>query len=114
MMVLRQSEFLSDVCRLIGFAQSQGFIVTGGELYRPPEMQKLYVEQGKSKTLAGRHQDRLAIDLHFFKKDKDRLVMCSFEDTEVAGKYWQSLNVKNRWGGYFKTLVDTPHFERSK
>ena len=36
-----QAAFLRDMCRLVEFASSQGFMVTPGELYRTPEQQEL-------------------------------------------------------------------------
>ena len=32
---------------------------------------------------------------------------------EVLGKYWESLDEKNTWGGSWTTFKDAPHFERS-
>jgi len=29
-----------------------------------------------------------------------------------VGEYWQSLNPKNQWGGFWKSFKDVPHFER--
>lgn len=41
-LVLEQSRFLQDVCKLIAHATEKGFVVTGGELERRPEMQEIY------------------------------------------------------------------------
>ena len=40
-----QWEFLQDVGKLIAFAKEKGFKLTGGELWRTPEMQKIYLKQ---------------------------------------------------------------------
>ena len=66
----KQSRFLIDVANLIVYAKTQGIELTGGELYRPIEMQKLYLKQGKTKTLSSKHQAKLAIDLNVFIKGK--------------------------------------------
>ena len=105
-----QAEFLLDVCRLIQWATARGWMVTGGELARPVEMQKIYIETGRSKTMLSKHLDRLAIDLNFFKLGK---YICSVEALKEVGEFWESLNPKNRWGGNFKNFKDAPHFERN-
>lgn len=109
-LVVDQALFLQDVCKLIAYATAQGWTVTGGELYRTPEQQEIYVKTGRSKTMNSNHLKRCAIDLNFFKDGK--LV---WDRTQLApiGAYWESLNSKNRWGGNFKSLVDVPHFERN-
>lgn len=109
-LVNEQAQFLLDVCKLIKFCSETGFIVTGGELYRTVEQQEIYVKTGRSKTMNSNHLKRCAIDLNFFKNGK-----LTWNKTEIApvGKFWESLNEKNRWGGNFKTLVDVPHFERN-
>lgn len=105
-----QAAFLLDACKLIQYATEQGWTVTGGELFRTPEQQEIYLKTGRSKTMASNHLKRCAIDLNFFKDGK--LV---WDKTQLApiGAYWESLNPKNRWGGNFKSLVDVPHFERN-
>lgn len=105
-----QAAFLVDACKLIQYATEQGWMVTGGELYRTPEQQEIYLKTGRSKTMASNHLKRCAIDLNFFKDGK--LV---WDKAQIAplGAYWESLNPKNRWGGNFKSLVDVPHFERN-
>lgn len=109
-MVTEQAEFLLDACKLVQFATSQGWVVTGGELFRTAEQQTIYVRTGRSKTMNSNHLKRCAIDLNFFKDGK--LV---WDKTQLAplGAFWESLNPKNRWGGNFKSLVDVPHFERN-
>jgi hypothetical protein len=105
-----QAAFLLDACKLVQYATEQGWSVTGGELYRTPEQQEIYLKTGRSKTMASNHLKRCAIDLNFFKDGK--LV---WDKAQIApiGAYWESLNPKNRWGGNFKSLVDVPHFERN-
>ena len=109
-LVVEQAAFLQDMCKLIQHATEQGWTVTGGELYRTPEQQEIYLKTGRSKTMASNHLKRCAVDLNFFKGGK--LV---WDKAQIAplGAYWESLHPKNRWGGNFKSLVDVPHFERN-
>lgn len=104
--VAEQAAFLLDVCKMIQWATEQGYVVTGGELSRPVEMQQIYVKTGRSKTMKSRHLDRLAIDLNFFKDGK-----LTYE-TEDVGRYWESLSPKNSAGMFWKSFKDAPHFER--
>ena len=46
-----QAAFLMDACKLIQYATEQGWSVTGGELYRTPEQQEIYLKTGRSKTI---------------------------------------------------------------
>lgn len=105
-----QAAFLLDVCKLINYATEQGWMITGGELYRTPEQQEIYLKTGRSKTMASNHLKRCAVDLNFF---KDGQLIWDKAQIAPLGAYWESLNEKNRWGGNFKSLVDVPHFERN-
>lgn len=105
-----QAAFLLDTCKLIQYATEQGWMVTGGELYRTPEQQEIYLKTGRSKTMASNHLKRCAIDLNFFKNGQ---LIWDKQQLAPLGQYWESLNPKNRWGGNFKSLVDVPHFERN-
>ena len=105
-LILEQWEFLKDVAKLIPFIESRGLTATGGELWRTPEQQAIYVKKGLSKTLTSKHLERLAIDLNIFKDDK--LITCPQE----IGKYWISLSAKNAWGGNWVNFRDYGHFER--
>lgn len=109
-LVAEQAAFLLDVCKLVQFATECGWVLTGGELFRTPEQQEIYLKTGRSKTMASNHLKRCAIDLNFFKDGKlvwDRTALAPL------GEYWESLHSKNRWGGNFRSLVDVPHFERN-
>lgn len=108
-MVDEQAEFLLDVCKLVAFATSNGVVVTGGELYRTPEQQKIYVDTGRSKTMNSKHLQRLAIDLNFF---IDGQLCYDVEKLRAVGEYWQSLSPKNSAGMFWQSFKDLPHFER--
>jgi len=105
----KQAQFLTDVALLIQWVNSQGWYVTGGELFRTREQQEIYVRQGKSKTYNSKHLKRLAIDLFLFKDGK---VTWKLEDYRPLGEFWQSIRPENVWGGNFSTLKDGVHFER--
>ena len=106
-----QSAFLLDTCLLIQYCTNRlKWQVTAGELWRPVEMQQIYVQTGRSKTMKSNHLKRLAIDLNFFINGQ---YVCTKEAIEPAGKYWESLSPKNRWGGNFNNFKDCPHFERN-
>lgn len=108
-LVPEQAAFLLDVCDLVRYATSLGFVVTGGELQRPLEMQAIYVKTGRSKTMNGQHLRRLAIDLNFFANGE----LCYDKATlQPIGDYWETRNPKNSWGGNWKSFKDMPHFER--
>ena len=105
-----QAAFLLDACKLIQHATELGWTVTGGELYRTQEQQKIYFDTGKSKTMNSNHLRRLAIDLNFL---KDGQPVWDKAQLQPIGAYWESLNPSNRWGGNFASLPDVPHFERN-
>ena len=113
-MVDEQWAFLQDVAKLVSHAAQYGFVLTAGEAWRPPEMQKIYVDTGRSKTLDGPHPRRLAIDLNLFVKGqyvgglpaKDQVTAYA-----PLGQFWKSLSPKNKWGGDWGW--DANHFERS-
>ena len=121
-----QQIFTQNIALLILKANSLGINLTMGEAYRTMEQQELYYH-GKSvrvedyrlelisvnkrtQTMQSNHLKRLAIDFNFFIKGvltyTDPLVV-------VLGKYWESLDPLNRWGGHFKNFYDAPHFERN-
>ena len=104
-----QAAFLLDLCKLIEYATARGFVVTGGELYRTPEQQQIYVKTGRSRTMNSLHLQRRAVDLNFFKDGKlvyDKAVLAPL------GLFWESLHPLNSWGGNGVKLVDVPHFSR--
>ena len=109
-LVKEQAAFLLDVARLINKATELGFVVTGGELARTVEQQAIYVKPGRSKTMNSIHLKRCAIDLNFFKDGK---LTYDIPALTPVGEYWESLNSeKNKWGGFWKSFKDVPHFER--
>lgn len=108
-LVPEQFAFLLDVAKLINFIEKENLVATAGEVYRTPEQQDIYFKQGKSKTRNSNHLKRLAIDLNFFKDGK---LTYDLSHLETIGRYWESLNSKNRAGMFWK-FRDVPHFERN-
>lgn len=107
--VQEQAAFLKDVILLLQKADKLGFVVTGGELFRTPEQQQIYVKTGRSTTMNSNHLRRCAIDLNIFLNDT---LVYDVEILRPLGEYWKSLNPKNDWGGFWKSFKDVPHFER--
>ena len=103
---------------LVWIYQQQGLAVVMGEVKRPVEMQKLYVEQGKSKTMQSKHVDSLAVDLSLF---VDGVYQTEGDVYRSLGLKWESMG--GRWGGRFgvdpkdyavKIGWDANHFELSQ
>ena len=109
-LVAEQAAFLLDLSHLIQHAREEGWVLTGGELWRSPEQQAIYLKSGRSKTMHSNHLRRCAIDLNFFWGGK---LIWDVDLIRPIGNYWESLCPKNRWGGNFKGFVDVPHFERN-
>ena len=128
-LVQLQWEFMKDVKKLLDFIEQEGdFIVTGGELFRPYDMQLLYFygkrvrevngelvfvnDKRKSWTLHSKHLQRLAIDLNFFELiDGKPNLTYDKEKLQKFGDFWESLSPLNKWGGNWKN-PDTPHFQK--
>ena len=108
-MVEEQWKFLQDVAKLLLYAEATSVVLTGGELYRTEEQQKIYFTSGKSKTMNSMHLKRLAIDLNFF---VDGELVYEHPKVEALGTYWESLDKKNQWGGFWN-FKDYPHFQRT-
>lgn len=109
----KQFLFARLTADLIVYAFQQGYQVTLGEAYRPPETAELYARQGKgiSNSL---HRRKLAIDLNLF---KDSQYLKDTASYKVLGDYWKSLSglgYECCWGGDFKgPLTDGNHFSLS-
>lgn len=104
-----QENFSKDLAILLNYLYDNNYDVRVGEAERTKEQQEIYVNQGKSKTSNSMHLKRCAIDLHIF---KDNNYITSKQELQAIGDYWESLSSENKWGGNFKSFIDTPHFER--
>ncbi len=114
-MVNEQHAFLQDVAKLLQKAEALGFIVSGGELFRTPDQQAIYLKAGRSKTMASKHLQRLAIDLNIFTKQPDGSPALTYDipTLKPLGDFWEQLSPgKNSWGGNWSSFKDVPHFER--
>jgi len=109
-LVNEQWAFIKDIAKLIVKAEELGIVLTGGECYRPIEMQELYLKRGRTKTLKSNHLRRLAQDYNFF---IDGQLCYDIAKLKPLGDYWESLHEYNRWGGNWSTFKDVPHFERN-
>lgn len=114
-LVEQQGIFLVHVRELIGRATELGFVVTGGELYRTLDQQRIHVESGRSKTLDSLHLERLAIDLNFFLPDPDGALKLTYDREQIRplGEFWEGLDPANEWGGNWTNFKDVPHFQRN-
>ncbi len=104
----KQELFAEMLAGFILWLYDSGYKVRVGEVWRSDEMQKIYLEQGKSTVNHSRHQDKLAADLYI---TKDGQLLESKESLQAVGDYWEKLNIHNKWGGNYKSFVDAPHFE---
>lgn len=100
-----QQAFSRDFCQLLAFAFQRGYEARIGEVQRPVEMQKLYVDTGRSQTMKSNHIVKCSADVHWFKDG----VLCYPQE---IGDFWEGLDPLNRWGGRWK-FKDEPHYERN-
>lgn len=104
-----QEAFSRDFEKLLVYLHTNGYSVRIGEAERTQAQQEIYIRQGKSKTNNSMHLKRCAVDLHIFKSGQ---WLQSKTELQSIGDYWEALSKENRWGGNFKSFIDTPHFER--
>lgn len=108
----KQAFFAMNVSKLIHYINAQGYSVTLGEAWRPPEMAEIYAKEGKG-IVHSQHIKRLAIDLNIF--DAKGRFLKSDKDQRPFGEYWESLCDANRWGGNFTKhgghIDDPDHYE---
>lgn len=110
----QQALFTQDVAKLVQFIAFQGVRVTFGEVYRTPEQAELNASKGIG-IVDSLHCKRLAVDINLY---KDGIYLFKSSDYHFAGKYWESLGKRNRWGGFFtnaqgKPKPDGGHFQRN-
>lgn len=111
-----QEAFARDFVALVQEAWRLGYTVRIGEVQRPVEMQRLYVQQGRSKTMDSEHVRKCAADLVLLIGGE----VCTRDQIKPLGDWWEARDPRNRWGGSWRGLVDqgksrfvdAPHFER--
>ena len=108
----KQQIFALNFAKLIQFVFNKGWAVVIGEVHRPIEMQKIYFESGRSKTMDSRHLEKMAGDLFLF---IDGHVQFEADNYISLAEYWESLNAKNvagyRWVNKQGKRWDPYHFE---
>jgi len=100
-----QSDFAFMVTKLIRHMYAEGYEVTFGDAYRDPRVHGAMGVKASYSSASSNHKRRLAIDLNLF---KDGQFLTSSQEHERFGTYWESLDVRNRWGGRFN---DGNHYE---
>jgi hypothetical protein len=104
----RQCRFTALLGQLITWATAQGYELAGKEWLRTPEQQRLYVQQGKSRTLHSKHLDGLAVDFALFLGGVYQTDSAAYQP---LGTYWTSLDPACVWGGDWTRFPDGNHFE---
>lgn len=104
-LVTRQDLFLQRACKVIEYARSLGYLITEGEAERTAEQAEIYAKQGKG-ILDSKHRARLAMDLNFYRDGK---LVADRVSLEPIGVYAEKIGL--HWGGRFKKLDDSRHFE---
>lgn len=121
----KQRIFTRNIGCLIEYAYQEGIELTLGEAHRTESQGLLnffgydVVKNGiglldlvkrkrTSWTTHSLHLSRMAVDFNFFIGGD---LTYRKEDIQILGDYWESLHLKNRWGGNFEKTLDTPHFE---
>jgi hypothetical protein len=99
----KQREFVLMIARLITWAYENGYELTFGEAYRPPEMAAINAAKGIgiSNSL---HTLRLAVDLNLF---INGFYQTTTEAFRPLGEKWESMG--GAWGGRF-SHPDGNHF----
>lgn len=95
-MIEEQFKFTKNVAQLILWAYEHGYSTTFGDCYRDPRC-----PYGADNSF---HRKRLAVDLNLFKDDVYIVVSDEYLD---LGRFWESLDPLNCWGGRFS---DGNHF----
>ena len=108
-----QATFAINISKLILWCAERGILCSKGEAWRPAEMQRIYVQTGRSKTMNSLHGDKLAQDLNFMEAATGKLLVSCDELVDV-GAYWESLHPHNSWGGNGVSFKDVPHFSQGR
>lgn len=104
----KQCAFTELVGDLLHWAYENGFDITFGEAYRPPEQAAWNQAHGVG-IGNSLHMHRLAIDLNLFSFGE---YQTSTDAYRPLGDYWKSLHPDARWGGDF-SKPDGNHFSLS-
>lgn len=107
-MIEIQSKFTKTISEFIQKAYDDGFLLTFGEAWRPPEVAKLYAKDGRG-IVNSLHCQRMAVDFNAFYGDE---YLDGSKDEHIPlltklGELWESLG--GAWGGRF-TKKDYNHY----
>ena len=100
----RQHRFALQVASLLYEAARQGYLVAGGEWYRPGILARWYAKLGIG-IKNSKHCERLAFDLIL--RTASGTYLSKTEDYKTLGEWWESMGA-GRWGGAWN---DGNHFE---
>lgn len=100
-MVELQSKFTLSISEFIQDAYKINYIFTFGEAWRPPEMAKIYAQEGKG-IINSVHCERLAVDLNAFYNGE---YLDGSKDSHIPlltklGELWEAKG--GCWGGRFE------------
>jgi len=99
----KQSLFARLLAGLLIEAERQGYQVTLGEAWRPPETVAIYAADGRG-SASSVHPLRLAVDLNLFAWNEDAgrwVYLTSTESHRTLGEWWEQRHELCRWGGRF-------------
>lgn len=105
-----QQEFTKLLARLLTDLILAGYNPVLSEVYRTPEQQEIYVQQGKSKTMKSKHLERVAADILLF---LDGVYLTKNEDYKVMADLWKSYD-ENCVAGYDWKFGDGNHVQYGK
>lgn len=103
----KQWQFMQNIAKLIDYINKAGYTASFGEAFRSAEQAEIYAKEGKG-IKDSLHCKRLALDLNLFRNGE---YLSNTTDYESLGRYWESLDERNRWGGRFKERPDGNHFQ---
>lgn len=86
-LVSLQNKFAGMVAKLVVEAQRRQYLITLGELYRPPVLADLYARQGKG-IKNSLHTVKLAIDVALFQNGE---YLDDSADYKPLHEYWESI-----------------------
>lgn len=101
-----QQLFTQLVARLIQEAHAMGYAVTLGEAWRPPEVVRIYLADGRG-SANSLHPLRLGVDLNLFRNGR---YLTATEDHQPLGEWWERQHPRCRWGGRFRPRPDGNHY----
>lgn len=104
----KQAIFAKNVARLILYIFEKGYSCSLGEVFRTQAQAEIYAKTGKG-IKDSLHCKRLAIDINLFSPDGKYFP--ETKDYEPFGKYWETLDTNNVWGGKF---ADGNHFQMNE